>query len=587
MDNYRYHCIVTNTNNGGVATSDAATLTVKAPHSHDISVSCGNSNPFTFTEWDGTGTFPGGDVCLSKDVILKNDITITGNVKLCLNGHTLSADSPTITIWVGETATGSEMPGTLLICDCGENGAIKGEVIIRENGMLNLYGGMIQNPMEGGYGIFNRGKLTVFGGKVVGETGIAGYQDETGETVIKGGEIVGTKLDGLYAGADVEIYGGTINGQDNGVFIGNAGRVAFANAPAITGGITVKRSLPDSADAAPIVTFIGEKSYTGANLEISLGNPAKTAGYLVQGNADSIGKFSLAEGALTDTTLEAKAEGNNLKLIDNPTYTVTYNGNGETSGTVPMDSSSYTSGAEVTVLGNTGYLKKDDHNFVGWNTQADGSGTDYAAGAGLTMGTADVTLYAQWAPIIDEYSANQTVNAGAWPTFSVTPRGEGPFTYQWQVSTDDGSTWTNMPGKTNDFLNFQATEAMNGYQYRCIVTNTASGCVAASPSATLTVNPAPITYTVTFDSKGGSVVESQTVSAGGKATAPAEPTKTGYTFAGWFKDEDLRSMQNGQRFLIPTTGANRHMRGARTIPFARRPAFVKPTARMSKPQMQL
>ena len=41
--------------------------------------------------------------------------------------------------------------------------------------------------------------------------------------------------------------------------------------------------------------------------------------------------------------------------------------------------------------------------------------------------------------------------------------------------------------------------------------------------------------TVTFDSDGGSTVEAQSVLDGEKATKPADPTKTGYTFAGWFK----------------------------------------------------
>lgn len=47
-------------------------------------------------------------------------------------------------------------------------------------------------------------------------------------------------------------------------------------------------------------------------------------------------------------------------------------------------------------------------------------------------------------------------------------------------------------------------------------------------------------YTVTFDTKGGSSISAQTVVSGGKATKPAtDPTKTNYTFAGWFSDEAL------------------------------------------------
>ena len=41
-------------------------------------------------------------------------------------------------------------------------------------------------------------------------------------------------------------------------------------------------------------------------------------------------------------------------------------------------------------------------------------------------------------------------------------------------------------------------------------------------------------YTVTFDSTGGSAVSSQTVAKGESVKSPADPTKEGYTFAGWY-----------------------------------------------------
>ena len=48
-----------------------------------------------------------------------------------------------------------------------------------------------------------------------------------------------------------------------------------------------------------------------------------------------------------------------------------------------------------------------------------------------------------------------------------------------------------------------------------------------------------ISYTVTFETFGGSAVESKTVYHGDKVSAPTSPNKTGYTFEGWYKDNAL------------------------------------------------
>ncbi len=81
------------------------------------------------------------------------------------------------------------------------------------------------------------------------------------------------------------------------------------------------------------------------------------------------------------------------------TYTVTYNGNGNTSGVVPTDANLYEQGTLVTVL-SKGNLVKISYSFVGWNTAANGSGTSQAAGSTFNMGTTNVTLYAQWTPYV-------------------------------------------------------------------------------------------------------------------------------------------------------------------------------------------
>ena len=80
---------------------------------------------------------------------------------------------------------------------------------------------------------------------------------------------------------------------------------------------------------------------------------------------------------------------------DGTHYHITYNGNTSTGGTVPTDATAYSFDENATVAANTGTLVKTGYTFDGWNTAADGSGDDYAAGAIIEV-RHDITLYAQW-----------------------------------------------------------------------------------------------------------------------------------------------------------------------------------------------
>ncbi|MDV4151844.1 InlB B-repeat-containing protein [Clostridium sp. AL.422] len=75
---------------------------------------------------------------------------------------------------------------------------------------------------------------------------------------------------------------------------------------------------------------------------------------------------------------------------------MTYNGNGNTSGIVPVDNNLYQNGENVTVLKNTGNLKKVNYAFIGWNTEVSGTGIQYDPDSTFIMGNQNITLYAQW-----------------------------------------------------------------------------------------------------------------------------------------------------------------------------------------------
>jgi len=102
------------------------------------------------------------------------------------------------------------------------------------------------------------------------------------------------------------------------------------------------------------------------------------------------------------------------------TYTVTYNDNGSTGGTVPFDSTGYLVDAPATVS-DPGNLTKIGYNFAGWTKNSDGSGTLYSAGDTFAI-TADTTLYAKWTSWISHTDYGTVTNYPA-QTFTGVPFG--------------------------------------------------------------------------------------------------------------------------------------------------------------------
>jgi uncharacterized repeat protein (TIGR02543 family) len=127
--------------------------------------------------------------------------------------------------------------------------------------------------------------------------------------------------------------------------------------------------------------------------------------------------FNADTGNLDNTKTETFLHTVNVGPGDS--YTVTYNGNGNTAGIPPTDGTNYVIGDTVTVLGNTGSMTKTGFTFNGWNTVADGSGTSVLGGETFLMGNVDVTLYAQWAAIHPTYTVTYNGNSADGGTVPV------------------------------------------------------------------------------------------------------------------------------------------------------------------------
>jgi len=86
---------------------------------------------------------------------------------------------------------------------------------------------------------------------------------------------------------------------------------------------------------------------------------------------------------------------------------------------------------------------------------------------------------------------------GDTASFSVSAASPADLAYQWQVSTDSGSTWASVADGTGaataSYTTPATTWAMDGYMYRCVVTNAAGS--TTSDAATLTVTKAAPTIT--------------------------------------------------------------------------------------------
>lgn len=95
---------------------------------------------------------------------------------------------------------------------------------------------------------------------------------------------------------------------------------------------------------------------------------------------------------VTNNWGDATSPAIRLKVL----FRVFYDGNGNTGGSVPVDTNGYEPGAMASPMSNTGNLTRRGYTFAGWNMKADGSGASPEAGLKFEIGTENVTLYAEW-----------------------------------------------------------------------------------------------------------------------------------------------------------------------------------------------
>lgn len=187
--------------------------------------------------------------------------------------------------------------------------------------------------------------------------------------------------------------------------------------------------------------------------------------------------------------------------------TVTFNANGGT-GTMANQTASTSTALTSNTFTRAGYT------FAGWADAANGTGTQYANGATYAF-TSTRTIYAKWtantnAVTYDSHGGTSVANGsfltgGTIATLPSAPTRAGYTFNGWFAAASGGSALS------------------NGY------------APAATSAITLHAQWTGTTNTITYDSHGGTSVSAGSFVTGGTiANLAVAPTRTGYTFAGWF-----------------------------------------------------
>ena len=125
----------------------------------------------------------------------------------------------------------------------------------------------------------------------------------------------------------------------------------------------------------------------------------------LQSNTGNLERDGYRFGGWTDGSGKNYAEGANYTVTGDlvlyakwlPIYRITFDSNGATSGSVPEDQLGI-KGDQFTIKYKKGNLQKTGYRIVGWNTEADGSGTHYEDGEEYII-KSDAILYAEWIPV--------------------------------------------------------------------------------------------------------------------------------------------------------------------------------------------
>jgi uncharacterized repeat protein (TIGR02543 family) len=191
-------------------------------------------------------------------------------------------------------------------------------------------------------------------------------------------------------------------------------------------------------------------------------------------------------------------------------YAVTFNADG---GNPAMQTKTANSGSSFGSLPSA--PTKTGYTFGGWYTTANGGGTQFTAS---TTVSENMEVYAKWTII--QYTVTFNADGGS------------PATQTKMINSGSSvgtANWPSVPSKANYTFGGWYTQ-QNGGGTQFIASTTVSGNTTVYAKWTVTQ------HTVTFNADGGSpATQTRTVNSGSSVgSLPSAPSKTGYSFGGWY-----------------------------------------------------
>ena len=455
----------------------------------------------------GTTTLSGGSYYLSGDVEYSGtEITVSGKVILCLNGHKLNLNKQHISVGSGASLT---------LCDCstggvltGGSGSKGGGVYVGGGGTFTMTGGSIAgNTAESGGGVYvdEGGTFTMEDGSInnnqVTSGGGGGVMVNKGSFTLSGGSITGNATsDATYGyGGGVCLYG-TFNLSGDAIIQNNTKAGATDNL--YLGWNTINITGP-----------LGENARIGVTAE---GVPRS----FISGWSDNMAGEDPADYFSSDgDALGIGLNADRNVVLGSLCTTITLNPNG---GTLPEYS--LVEGAALPIPTKTGYT------FAGWYEDPEFSGnpvTDIP-----TDSTGELTFYAKWT--INTYKITAQVANGCEGMGEVT--GSGTYKYGTTVTL----TATASEG-------YRFVDWVEGDQ---TVSTDATYIFTASGDRTLTARFEKL-YTVTVSpAEGGTATADKTTAAAGETITLTATPSSGYYFVEWKVVSGTVSIQNN-KFTMP------------------------------------